>query len=204
MPRDGTKTREQLMDAAEALILDHGFAGTSVDRIIEDAGVTKGTFFYHFDSKRELAHALVERYSRLDLEHLETNMARAEKLARDPLQQLLIFVGLFEEAAGGLVEPYPGCLFASYCYESQLFDREIHAVIEDNVAVWRRELGAKLAEVAERHPPRMEVDLESLCDTLTVVFEGAFILSKICKDPRVVAQQLRHYRNYLELLFSEG
>lgn len=202
MPRDGSLTRMRIMDAAEDLILDHGFSATSVDRIIEAAGVTKGTFFYHFDSKRNLAHALVERYSRLDLGHLDNNMARAEKLASDPLQQLLVFVGLFEEAAAELAEPYPGCLFASYCYESQLFDDEIHGVIERTMATWRQRLGAKLEEVSAAHPPRLKTDLASLADGITVVFEGAFILSKTYKDPRIVSQQIRHYRNYLELLFG--
>jgi TetR/AcrR family transcriptional repressor of nem operon len=63
-------------------------------------------------------------------------------------------------------------------------------------------LGAKLREVAERYPPRMDVDFDSLADALTVVFEGAFIVSKTYREASVVAEQLRHYRNYLELLFS--
>ncbi|MGD8710745.1 MAG: TetR/AcrR family transcriptional regulator [Ectothiorhodospiraceae bacterium] len=190
------------MDAAEALILEQGFAGSSVDRLIQAAGVTKGTFFYHFATKLDLAKALVERYAELDRSQLEDNMRRAEKLSRDPLQQLLIFVGLLEEAAAELTEPYPGCLFASYCYESGLFGDEIHGTIAEAMAFWRTGLGAKLREVAERYPPRMDVDFDSLADALTVVFEGAFIVSKTYREASVVAEQLRHYRNYLELLFS--
>ena len=49
----------------------------------------------------------------------------------------------------------------------------------------------------------LEVDLDSLADELTVMFEGAFIVSKTLGEPKVVAQQLVHYKNYLELLFSE-
>jgi hypothetical protein len=37
---------------------------------------------------------------------------------------------------------------------------------------------------------------------MTVVFEGAFILSKTLKEPGVVAEQLGQYRDYLELLFA--
>ena len=93
MPRDGSTTRTAIMDAAEGLILETGFAATSVDRVIERAGITKGTFFYHFNSKAALAQALVERYAALDLGNLDDKMTRAEKLARDPVQQLLLFVG---------------------------------------------------------------------------------------------------------------
>ena len=37
---------------------------------------------------------------------------------------------------------------------------------------------------------------------LTVVFEGAFILSRSFKEPKIFAEQLRHYRDYLRLLFD--
>lgn len=203
MPRNGATTRTTIMDAAEGLILETGFSATSVDRVIERAGVTKGTFFYHFETKAGLARALVERYAEHDLQNLETTLARAEKLSRDPLQQLLIFVGLFEESAEALTEPYPGCLFASYCSEAGLFDEHTLRVIRDTMTTWRARLSAKIAEAMEKYPPRAEVDADSLADMITVVFEGAFMLSKSLKDPKVVARQLRHYRTYLELLFAE-
>lgn len=202
MPRDGAATRARIMDAAEALILESGFAAASVDRIIEKAGVAKGGFFYHFDSKAALALALVERYAELDRGHLEANMARAEKLSRDPLQQLLIFVGLFEEMAEQMTEPYPGCLFASYCYEAGLFDEATLETIRGALRDWRVRLRAKLAEVAAQYPPRLAVELDSLADMLTVVFEGAFVVSRTLKEPQVVAAQLAHCRNYFELLFA--
>ncbi|NIV21718.1 MAG: TetR family transcriptional regulator, partial [Gammaproteobacteria bacterium] len=41
MARSGAATRENLLDAAQALIFDHGFSATSVDKVIERAGVTK-------------------------------------------------------------------------------------------------------------------------------------------------------------------
>ncbi|MDX1622171.1 MAG: TetR/AcrR family transcriptional regulator [Nitriliruptorales bacterium] len=190
------------MDAAEELVLERGFAGTPIDDILEVAGVTKGAFFHHFASKQELARALIDRYASLDLGHLERKMRRAEELSTDPLQQLLVFVGLFREEAEALTQPYPGCLMGSYCYEAGLFDRTVLDVISDTMRTWRERLLSKLEEVAERYPPRREVDLESLADQITVVFEGAYILSKVTADPKVVAAQLSHHRTYLELLFS--
>lgn len=202
MPRDGSVTREKIMDSAEALILEQGFSASSVDRIIERAGITKGSFFYHFSSKAALAHALVERFAGFDREHLEAKMARAEKLTSDPLQQMLVFVGLFQEEAEGLTEPYPGCLFASYVYEGGLFDSVTHQVIVDAMLIWRDRLAAKFRAIAERYPPRAPVDPESLADMMTVVFEGAFVMAKSLKEPALLANQLGHYRTYLELLFA--
>jgi TetR/AcrR family transcriptional repressor of nem operon len=202
MARDGSKTRTKIMDAAERLILEQGFGGTSIDRVIDDAEITKGTFFYHFKSKSDLAYALVERYARLDLGHLEENMRLAESRSDDPLEQLLIFVRLFEDSAEELAEPYPGCLFGSYCYEAGLFDETTLRIIQDTMLTWREKLGAKLAEVAKRYPPRRPVDMDVLAEMIVVIFEGGFILSRTLKEPRAVATHAANYRTYLELLFA--
>ena len=190
------------MDAAEGLILDFGFGSTTVDAVVEGAGVTKGAFFHYFATKSDLAHAIVKRYAERDAEHLEKTLARAERLSRDPLQQLLIAVGLFEEQMDALTEPFPGCLFASYCYQSQLFDAQTLAIGRESMHLWRDRITHKLREVSERHTPRLDVDLDSLADMLLTIFEGAFVLSRTLDDARLVARQLAHYRSYLELLFD--
>jgi TetR/AcrR family transcriptional regulator, transcriptional repressor for nem operon len=203
MTRGKRSTRTRLLDAAEALVLTSGFSATSIDAILARAGMTKGTFFYHFDNKAELALALVTRYAELEQQLFETNMARAGRLGRGPKQQLLLFVGLFEDAASTQPQPLPGCLFASFCYEAQLFDEKTHEVMASAMLRWRQGLEAKLREVAALHPPRLDVDLASLADAMTACFEGAYVLSRTLKDPKVVSAQLCHYRNYLELLFGD-
>ena len=67
------------------LIYDRGFSATSIERVIERAGVTKGAFFHHFKSKAELGRACVARVAERDIALFDDNMARAERLARDPL-----------------------------------------------------------------------------------------------------------------------
>lgn len=202
MPADGTATRTAIMDSAETLVLEQGFAGTSVDAIIGQAGVTKGAFFHHFSSKLDLAHALIERFANLDQGHLFGKLERAEKLQKDPLQQILIFIGLFIEEAEIVTQPAPGCLMGSYVYEAGLFDDHILKLIQDNMLIWREELARRFEAIAEIHPPALEVDYEELADLMYVMFEGAFVMSRSLQEPGLVAAQLTQYRNYIELLFS--
>ena len=77
MPRNGAPTRERILDAAERLVIDNGYAATSLDRVIAESHSSKGSFFHHFASKDELARALVERYAAADIAHLETALAEA-------------------------------------------------------------------------------------------------------------------------------
>lgn len=204
MKRDPEATHEKIMGAARDLILDKGYGGTTVDAVISRAGVSKGAFFHHFESKADLGRALVRRYAEEDARHLLGTLEKAEGLSEDPLQQLLIFVKLFQQEMEQMEEPYPGCLFASYLHQSELFEEPILELIRDSMLLWRRRVREKLDEVAAEHPPGRDVDLESLADMLLVIFEGAFVLSLSLRESDTVARQLSHYHTYLRLLFGDG
>ncbi|HLT76005.1 MAG TPA: TetR/AcrR family transcriptional regulator [Ferrovibrio sp.] len=202
MARNGAATRKSIMDAAQALILETGFSATSVDTVIARAGITKGAFFYHFRTKADLAEALVERDAAEDLHLLEEHLTQAEALTDDPLEQLLVCMDFYEQKMEALVTPYPGCLYASFIYEAQLFDDRTLGIVRRVFSVWRVRLTEKLKRIMERYPPRIPVSVETLADMNLAIAEGAFILSKVNHDPKAVAAQYRHYRNYLHLLFA--
>ena len=201
MRRDGTATRGKILDAAQNLVLARGYVGMTVDHVLNEVGITKGAFFHHFKSKDDLARALLQRYAERDERIYRETRERAEKLSDDPLQQVLLYIGLFQEMFEGLTEPYPGCLFASYIYELQQFGDDTRELIRSSFTKWRELLKEKFEAVARRYPPRIEVDAASLADAFTVVLEGAFVTSKAVNEPKLVSDQLRHFRNYVELLF---
>ena len=183
MPRDGSITRNRIMDVAQQMVLDVGLTGTSVEKVITGAGVTKGTFFYHFKTKHDLAAALIERYASEDQRHFHDFMQKAEQLARDPLQQLLIFIGLFIEMTEKLEDPFPGCLYAAYCYQSGAISKEVMAEVEQMMHFWREKLGERLEAVSRLYQSRIPVKHTQVADHVLTTFEGAFILSKVMKEP---------------------
>ncbi len=203
MPRDGAITRNKIMDAAQKMVLDVGLSGTSVERVVDQAGVTKGTFFYHFKTKNDLAAALIERYADDDRHHFLDTMKKAEQLSRDPLQQLLLFLGLYIEKTDQLEAPFPGCLYASYCYQSGAISTEIMQKTERMMHFWREQLSTKIDEVTLLNPPRIPIENHQVADHLLTTFEGAFILAKVMNDPKLASHQLIQCRNYLELLFQK-
>jgi TetR/AcrR family transcriptional regulator, transcriptional repressor for nem operon len=200
--KDGTQTKRAILDAAEQLVFRRGFAASSVDDVIAAAGVTKGAFFHHFRTKAELGQALVERFARRDRAHLERNLARAERLAGDPLMQLLLLVGLFEEDIESLGSEIPGCLFACYIYEAQLFDARTLDIVAKGLLAWRDLLRPKFEAAIRNCEPQRLVTPDELADQLLATIEGAMILGRSHRDPTLLPRQLRQYRNYLELLFA--
>lgn len=55
-------TRERIVDAARKLFNRHGFEQVSIDRIMADAGLTRGGFYNHFESKDQLYAAAVASF----------------------------------------------------------------------------------------------------------------------------------------------
>jgi len=51
---------DRLLEAAVELLAERGYAGATVDDIVERAGVAKGTVYYHFRSKSELVSTLLD------------------------------------------------------------------------------------------------------------------------------------------------
>jgi TetR/AcrR family transcriptional repressor of nem operon len=201
MARDPVATRERILDAAERLVLERGFAATSVDAVLADAPATKGGFFHHFPSKAVLGRAVLERYAASEGQMLDTFMAAAASETEDPAEQLVALVRHFERAAAELVPTQPGCLFVSFIYERQLAG-DGDDVIADTIREWRSRLLDKLNDAARLHPPAVDVDLTSLADHVFAVFEGGFILTRALDDPAHLAAQLAHVRQYFELLFG--
>ncbi len=60
-PEDLAKKRDQILDAAMETLLDKGFARTTVTAVASQAGIGRGTVYWHFPSKDELFLSLVTR-----------------------------------------------------------------------------------------------------------------------------------------------
>src|SRR5215207_9884994 len=76
-PSKGERTRGRIMDLAYEAIVEKGFAATSIEELVEAAGITKSGFFYHFKDKNDLARQLFDRFLNEDEGIIDTLEARA-------------------------------------------------------------------------------------------------------------------------------
>jgi AcrR family transcriptional regulator len=91
-------TKRALVDVAEELFTENGYAATSLDTVVAGAEVTKGALYHHFSGKQALFEAVFER--------VEDDAARAIQKAlkghRDPWEKavagLRAFLGVVQEA----------------------------------------------------------------------------------------------------------
>jgi len=82
------KSRAAILTATMDLISKHGFNGTSVDKIAADAGLSKGSIFWHFSTKENLFLAVIESIRNALVEGLLIGQ-RADLPSRHRLSLLL-------------------------------------------------------------------------------------------------------------------
>lgn len=206
MTDDGSKrrgdARERLLELAETAVLEKGFGATSIEELIAGAGITKSGFFYHFKDKTELARALLARYVAREDTLFDNVFRRADELNEDPLHGFLVGLKMLSEILADLPSGHPGCLVASYCYQERLFDAEVRELVQRAVLSWRKRFRIKLDAIAEKYPPRIQVDLDDLADMLSVIADGGIIISKVVHDPKALSRQVLLYREFVRLVFQ--
>jgi hypothetical protein len=109
---------------------------------------------------------------------------------------------LFAEMMAILPEAHPGCLAASFCYQDQLFNREIRKLNADGMMAWRRRFRERFDLIAQRYPPRGEVDLDALADMASTLVEGGLILGRVLQDVTILPRQVLLYRDFVRSVFQ--
>lgn len=100
MQQRSEETRTQLMNSAIKLFSTQGFKSASVDDICKDAGVSKGAFYHHFESKQALFLALLDGWLHTIDSAIEA--AREKSAPETFLQITQAFPYIFESAGDHL------------------------------------------------------------------------------------------------------
>lgn len=97
--KKGERRKAELITIAYKRFLQNGYEQTSVDDIIKEARIAKGTYYYHFQSKEQMLEAVVEMM-------LEKGSERAARVLGSPLSIPERIVGIilaFQPTADELV-----------------------------------------------------------------------------------------------------
>lgn len=80
---------DQILEAAVRLFAEQGYHSTSMDDLVAESGLSKGSLYWHFDSKDDIILAVLERVFDRELYHLEA-LLDAEGPAADRLRALAL------------------------------------------------------------------------------------------------------------------
>jgi TetR/AcrR family transcriptional repressor of nem operon len=192
--------KTKLLDSGRELMLRRGYTATSVDEVCAQAGVTKGSFFHHFSNKEEFGKALLGHHWSTMQEQLG---AAPFMSLDDPLARVHGYLDVFVALAHD-PQVEQSCLFGNLAQEVAPTNEPLRAECAGGFGRWTEQLAAELEAAKQRHAPGARFDPAALAEYFIAVYEGSLVLAKANGDERVLADNVEHFRRYLDVLFDTG
>jgi TetR/AcrR family transcriptional repressor of nem operon len=188
--------KRKLLDAALRVIRVQGYAGSSVDDICREAGVTKGSFFHHFKGKDELAIAATEHWTGVTGNMFES--APFHSLA-DPRERVLAYIDLRASLIRGELADF-SCLLGTMVQETYSTHPDIRDACNRAILFHARTVEADLIEAKRLYAPQATWEPLDVALFAQAAIQGAFILAKAQHDAAAATRTIAHLHEYVASL----
>jgi len=170
-----TSSRERLIDSATGLFYEHGFHAVGLDQVLEEVGVTKTTFYNHFESKDDLIVAVLAHKDAQEMEQW-TKIMR-ERGGSDPRRQIMSLFDILEEWFN---EPgFRGCMFINAAVEFPSPNDPIHTTAASHGESMFKVIRDRAKEAGAAQP-------EVLARQMTMLISGALVSRSVDLDRTAV------------------
>jgi len=193
--RRGAKrtSKEKLVRAARDLMLAQGYPITSVDEIINAAGVSKGSFYHYFDSKEELGLTAMHEFL---ADGAALMMDGPFQDVVDPEQRAIAFLKHVESIAMRLWDH--GCLLVMFSVDlagtSSRVREETTAVLLSLI----ERLATILRPLAKEGGGNMPVTAKALTNMYLAIIDGSLVYARATGDSKSIVRNLKTFRQQIE------
>lgn len=194
-------TKTTILDAAEALFGEQGFAATSLRQLTARAGVNLAAVHYHFGSKEELAKAvLLRRMAPIQAERRRRLDALPRAATLDAIVRAFVEPALLPPAGGGAADCAPAPA-VGLCRVLGRISVEQPPFLRDFLGGQFRELGRRFADVLATAAPHLDPTttwwrLHFVVGAMAHTLQNAHLLGPItgglcaADEPRQIVEQL--------------
>ena len=187
--------RHKLVQMSLRLMLDKGYAGTSVDEICETAGVSKGSFYHYFSTKEEIGLAALEAF----IQHGTQLMESGEyQHIEDPVERVFGYLDHAETVSKKIWGD--GCLLGTFALDLARTHPAIQAqviALFDQVETNMTKIFQPIASFSKHNPTATQ-----LAKQYMAMLEGSIVLAKAYGDWKRIPQALQGFQEYIRLLVA--
>jgi TetR/AcrR family transcriptional repressor of nem operon len=164
--------KEEILGAGVELFLERGFNAAGVKDITDRAGVPKGSFYNHFESKEALAEVALERYG---------ESRRLTDLADPAVPPVERVRKHFEFLRDELPDFARGCMFGNFGAEIVDHSEPLRLRVKGSFDQWSRMLADAIAEGQAAGEIRASLDPGQTARYLTNAWEGTVLQARADK-----------------------
>ena len=192
--RNPQLTRERLLQTAFQEIHAHGYQGMRVDEVLRQSNLQKGAFYHHFNSKTELAYAVLEEQIAPLLESIWISpLADME----DPVRDLPTLLEDLHQHIPPSMLKY-GCPLNNLAQEMSTLDKGFRDRVSTIFDRWSEALAVVFEQAKEQGLIREDADSDSIANFLIASLEGCIGVFKVKQSADYWAACRSQITAYLE------
>jgi AcrR family transcriptional regulator len=192
--RDPERTRERLLQAGYQEVYRSGFQSASVDTILAATNVTKGALYYHFASKEDLGHAIVEEIiAKLTVNKWLLPLQRG----KNPIDTL---IGIVQATSVRTEDVNGGCPLLNLAQEMSPLDEQFRKQLERIFREWQEGIAMALRKGQSQGTVRRDLVAGEAAGFLIAMYEGYTLLAKNAQDAEVWNVGIRNIVGWLQSL----
>lgn len=173
-------TRQALIEAGAAIIVEKGFNNTGIDEILKAVGVPKGSFYYYFSSKNDFGLNIINHRAELYQQKLDKHF---NNTGLSPLTRLRqYFQSGRDDMMGNACRK--GCLFGNLGQEMADQEETFRLRLAEIFMQWCQHIAHCLQEAQEGGELSSHFDPERLAEFCLCSWEGAVLRAKVTKSPQ--------------------
>jgi TetR/AcrR family transcriptional regulator, transcriptional repressor for nem operon len=185
LTRKGAQTRHRIVTAAANLILQQGVAGTTLEDVRSEAGVSSSQIYHYFADKETLVRAVVDyRAETVVGETHEPMLAAIEGI--EGLRAWRDMIVSLQQDAGC----QGGCPLGSLGSELAELDHEARHDVAAGFSRWEEAIRACLQGMRDRGQLVPAADTDQLATAMLAALEGGLLLAQIERNVRPLAAAL--------------
>lgn len=191
-------TRQVLIDKGYELINTYGYHAVSIDNIINEVGLTKGAFYYHFENKHHFVEAIIqERISK----EIHSNFIEPLNGRGNPI---FILTDLLEEKLlkDKSLDQHVGSSLTNFITElsHEANDYDLQLQLKEILDQWQIAMMNLLHRGIEDSYLDRHIDPESVAEFIIVSIEGVRTIKKVTNNNGLFYNYIQQLKNYLETL----
>jgi len=171
-------TADEILACTRKLIVTGGYNGFSYADIAERVGIRKASIHHHFPAKADLVRTLVARYR----EEAAAGMAKLDRAAPDPVEQLRCYIGYWETCIADGTAPL--CVCALLASELPALPEEVAREVQAHFRALSAWLAAVLERGARQGLLRLTGTPHAEGEALMATVHGAMLSARAYGDPK--------------------
>ncbi|WP_435577885.1 TetR family transcriptional regulator C-terminal domain-containing protein [Gilvibacter sp.] len=176
------ETVESILEIGTDLILKNGYHNVGLNKILKEANIPKGSFYYYFKSKEDFGLQIIKYYSEKSLVVLKRYL---EDNSKNNKQRIISFFNDMKDIYTAK-EYKEGCLLGNCSTELSDFSESFSISIANELNAWEKYFEKCIQEGQIKGNIKISESPKILSDLILTMWEGALLRMKSSKNVKSI------------------